>query len=73
MTWGEQEYDLWMEMRDGTKFSLLSEDGIGGFNQTFWDNFATVLNAVAFDGESWTQRSAEISPIIEAILDEYRS
>ncbi len=72
MMWGEQEYDLWMEMRDGTKFSLLTEDGFG-FNQTFWDNFGTVLNAVAFDGESWTQRSTEVAPIIEATLDEYRS
>ncbi|MDE7193831.1 MAG: extracellular solute-binding protein [Oscillospiraceae bacterium] len=70
--WGEQEYDLWQEMRDGSKFEFLTEDGFG-FNQTFWDNFGTVLNAVAFDGESWTQRSTEIAPLIEANLDEYRS
>ena len=70
--WGEQEYDLWQEMRDSSKFTFLTEDGFG-FNQLFWDNFGTVLNAVAFDGESWTQRSTEIAPIIEANLDEYRS
>lgn len=72
MIWGETEFDLWKDMCDPTKFSLITEDGFG-FDSDFWSIYADVLNAVAWDGESWTQRSAEISPIIEAALDEYRS
>ncbi len=70
--WGEQEYDLWKDMCDPEKFTLITEDGFG-FSSDFWSIYADVINSVAWDGDSWTQRSAEIAPIIEAALDEYRS
>ena len=72
MIWDEQLYDLWQDMCDGSKFSLVNESAFG-FSSDFWSIYADVLNATAFDGESWTQKSAEIAPVVEAALDNYRS
>ncbi len=72
MIWDEQLYDLWQDMCDGSKFSLVTEDAFG-FSSDFWAIYADILNATAFDGDSWTQRSGEVAPVIEAALDEYRS
>lgn len=72
ITWGEQEYDLWREMCDPTKFTFITEDAFG-FNSTFWTQYATVLTGVLYDGESWAQQSASFSPIIESTVDEFRS
>ena len=31
-----------------------------------------MLTSVVYDGESWTQKSAEFSPIIDSTIDEYK-
>ena len=72
MIWDEELYDLWQDMCDPTKFELITEDAFG-FSSDFWAVYADILNATAFNGESWTQKSAEVAPVIEAALDEYRS
>ena len=71
ITWGEQEYDLWREMCDPSKFAFVTE-GAFGFNSTFWTQYAEVLIGVVEDGESWTQKSSEFSPIVDATIDEYK-
>lgn len=71
ITWGETEYDMWREMCDPTKFNFVTEDAFG-FNSDFWNQYATVLVGVAFDGESWSQKSGEFAPIVEATIDEFR-
>ena len=72
ITWGEQEYDLWIEMREGKDLELVTEIVDNGFGTNFWSIYSPAFSGVAFDGESWTQKSAEIAPVIEAALDEYR-
>ncbi len=72
ITWGEQEYDLWIEMRESKGLEPVTEIADSGFDTNFWNIYAPVMNGIAFDGESWTQKSAEIAPVIEAALDEYR-
>ena len=57
-------------MCDPEKFTFVNEDGFG-FGQEFWNNYS-ILNNVAFEGESWTQLSAEINPVVESVLDDYR-
>lgn len=69
--WGEREYDLWREMCDPEKFTLLTENAFG-FGQEFWNNYVDAINGAAFNGESWSQMSAEISPVIDAALNEYK-
>ena len=71
ITWGETEYDMWREMCDPEKFNFVTEDAFG-FNADFWTQYAEVIVAVAFDGGSWSQLSAEFSPIVEATVDEFR-
>ena len=70
ITWGEQEYDLWREMCDPANFSFVTEDAYG-FNSDFQSQLATVVMDVVENGSSWTQTSAEFSPIIDAIVAEY--
>ena len=70
ITWGEQEYDLWREMCDPANFSFITEDAYG-FNSDFQSQLATVVMDVVENGSSWTQTSAEFSPIIDAIVAEY--
>jgi multiple sugar transport system substrate-binding protein len=71
ITWGETEYDMWREMCDPNVFTFVTEDAFG-FNSDFWDQYAEVLTSVAFDGESWAQKSSEFAPIVEATVDEFR-
>lgn len=71
ITWGEQEYDLWREMCDPEKFVFVTEDAFG-FNSVFWTDYATMLTSVVYDGESWTQKSSEFSPIIDSTIEEYK-
>ena len=70
ITWGEQEYDLWREMCDPANFSFITEDAYG-FNSDFQSQLATVVMDVVENGSSWTQTSAEFSPIVDAIVAEY--
>ncbi len=70
ITWGEQEYDLWREMCDPNNFSFVSEDAYG-FTSDFQSQLATVVMDVVENGASWTQTSAEFSPIVDSIVAEY--
>ena len=58
-------------MFDPEKFSFVTEDAFG-FNSAFWTQYATLLTSVVYDGESWTQKSTEFSPIVDSTIDEYR-
>ena len=66
----DREYDLWREMCDPANFSFVTEDAYG-FNSDFQSQLATVVMDVVENGSSWTQTSAEFSPIIDAIVAEY--
>lgn len=71
ITWGEQEYDLWREMCDPANFTFVMED-VRGFNSNFWQQYGQLLCDVLYNGDSWTQRSEEFAPIVEATIEEYR-
>ena len=68
--WGEQEYDLWREMCDPSKFTFVMENA-WGFSSDFESQYIDVLNSVTLDGESWTKQSEEFSPIVDTIIAEY--
>lgn len=70
ITWGEQEYDLWREMCDPTKFSFVYEDAYG-FTSDLQSDLATVVMDVVENGASWTQTSTEISPVVDSVISEY--
>lgn len=71
ITWGEREYDLWRDMCDPEKFTLLTENAFG-FGQEFWNIYVDAINGAAFNGESWTQMSSTIALVIDAALNEYK-
>lgn len=71
ITWGEREYDLWRDMCDPEKFTLMTENAFG-FGQEFWNIYVDAINGAAFNGESWTQMSSTITPVIDAALNEYK-
>ncbi len=72
ITWDENVYDIWKEMTNPEKFEFIFDDAYG-FNSTLTSTISSnMLNEVAYNGGSWTQLSAENSPAIDAILDEYR-
>lgn len=70
ITWGEQEYDLWREMCDPSKFTSVMENA-WGFSSDFESQYIDVLNSVTLDGESWTKRSEEFSPIVDSVIADY--
>lgn len=70
ITWGEQEYDLWREMCDPANFKFINEDAYG-FTLDFQSQLATVVMDVVENGASWSQTSAEFSPVADAIIAEY--
>ena len=70
ITWGEREYDLWREMCDPANFTFINEDAYG-FTLDFQSQLATVVMDVVENGASWTQTSAEFSPVVDAIISEY--
>lgn len=72
MKWGEREYDLWREMCDPTKFTFVSEDAYG-FNNDFYAEIGTLLMGVVERGESWTQTSAEFSPVADGVIAPFLS
>ncbi len=71
MTWDEQVYDLWRECVDSDKFEYVT-DYIFGFDQEVKVNICTAMYDTTFGDESWTQRSEEIYPLVETVLNEYR-
>ena len=70
ITWGEQEYDLWREMCDPANFSFINEDAYG-FTSDLQSQLATVVIDVVVNGSSWTQTSAELSPVVDSVISEY--
>lgn len=70
--WGEREYDLWREMCDPTKFTMIYEDAYG-FNNEFYTEIGTLLMGVVERGESWAKTSAEFSPIADGTIAPYLS
>ena len=58
-------------MCDPANFSFISEDAYG-FTSDLQTNLATVVMDVVENGASWTQTSAEISPVVDSVISEYR-
>ncbi|MBQ8171399.1 MAG: extracellular solute-binding protein [Oscillospiraceae bacterium] len=71
ITWDAQVYDHWREMCDSSKFTFIIDDMYG-----FGDELSTPLTDAMYNStfgeDSWTQLSEEISPVIQAIIDEYK-
>ncbi len=72
MTWDEQVYDLYIEMKDPSKFNFTFDDVYGFNSQLSSDLIGNTLNEIMFNAGSWSQLSAQIDPAVEGILDEYR-
>ena len=70
ITWGEQEYDLWKAMSDPANFTFVNEDAFG-FSSEFQSELAAVVMDVVEDGASWTQKSAQFSPVVDAMISQY--
>lgn len=70
ITWDEKQYDLWMDMMDPEKFTFLFEGGYG-FTKDFEDGLFGLVSNVAFEGESWAQKSAEFAPVVESTFSDF--
>ena len=57
-------------MCDPANFSFINEDAYG-FTADFNTQLATVVMDVVENGASWTQTSAEFSPVVDATISEY--
>ena len=69
LVWDENQYDLWQDMMNPTKFSFTFDDCWG-----FSDDLTTICNKILFDpmfhGDSFTQLSQEYSPVIDSIISQ---
>ena len=73
ITWDETCYDHWREMcdaSDDSKFTFVIDD-MYGFSDELSTPVTDALYASTFGTESWTQKSAEIAPVVEGVLAEY--
>lgn len=70
ITWDEELYDLWVEMRDPEVFSFVFED-LYGFGSEMQKYIGQSIIDCTFGEESWSQRSAEVMPMVQALVDEY--
>ncbi len=68
VTWDEAMYDLWVEMRDTTKFTQLEESAFGF---SFWGEYGTLIADVVLRGESWTQTSTSFAPVVDTEISKY--
>ena len=68
--WDEDVYDLWVEMRDPDKFDFVFED-LYGFGTEMQAYIGQSIIDCTFGDESWTQRSAEVMPMVQTLVDEY--
>ncbi len=68
VTWDEDMYDLWVDMRDTTKFKQLEESAFGF---EFWGEYGTMIADVVLRGESWTQTSTSFAPVIDNEISKY--
>ncbi len=70
LVWDEREYDMWQEMLDPEKFTLVFDDCNG-----FGDEMKKITDSILFDpmyqGSSWAQLSAENENAINAIIESY--
>lgn len=70
MTWDEQQYDLWREMRDPANFTFVAEN-VNGFNSYLSDLAYNSLNATAMYGESWADISKGLSDAVDEVSAAY--
>lgn len=68
--WDEKIYDLWVEMRDPEVFDFVVED-LYGFGSEMQAYIGQSIIDCTFGDESWTQRSAEVMPMVQALVDDY--
>lgn len=71
ITWDEDLYDLWVEMKNPEKFSFVIED-LFGFGSEMKKHICQTQIDCSFAEESWTQKVNEVAPLVEAIIDEYK-
>lgn len=71
ITWDAEVYDLWRECVQSDSFEYVT-DYLFGFDQEVKVNICTAMYDSTFGTESWTQKSEEIYPLVETVLDEYR-
>ena len=71
VVWDPELYDLWVDMKDPSKFNLIFDD-CKGFNSEMTSTMDTLLSQPMFDGASWTQLSEEYAPVIDTIIAEYQ-
>ncbi len=70
ITWDEEVYDLWREMCDPEKFSFVIED-LYGFGSDMQKAICQTEIDCTFGEDSWAQKSNEVAPVVQAIIDEY--
>ena len=70
ITWDEELYDLWVEMRDPEVFSFVFEE-LYGFGSEMQKYIGQSIIDCTFGEESWAQRSAEVMPMVQALVDQY--
>lgn len=70
MIWGEQEYDLWREMKDPAKFSFVVEDAYG-FSLDIQSQVSLIEYDVGENGDSWEQRASEMSAYFDEVISSY--
>lgn len=73
ITWDEQVYDHWKEMCDASEdsnFTFVIDD-MYGFSDELSTPVTDALYSSTFGTDSWTQKSAEIAPVVEGIIAEY--
>ncbi|MGN0688042.1 MAG: ABC transporter substrate-binding protein, partial [Oscillospiraceae bacterium] len=71
ITWDPEVYDLWRECVDSDAFDYVGER-MFGFDEELKTSICTSMYDSTFNDESWTQKSEEIMPIVESVLDKYR-
>ena len=70
ITWDETCYDLWRDMCDADNFTFIIDDMYGFGDELSVPITDAIYNSTFVDG-SWTQLSAEIAPVVSAVLAEY--
>lgn len=69
MKWDPEVYDLWREMCDPNNFEFVIED-LYGFGFDMQSYIGQSIIDCTFGSESWTQVKEEISPLVQAKVDE---
>ncbi|MBE6901462.1 MAG: extracellular solute-binding protein [Ruminococcaceae bacterium] len=69
MKWDPEVYDLWREMCDPNNFEFVYED-LYGFGTDMQGFIGQSIIDCTFGSESWTQVCEEVSPLVQAKVDE---